>query len=229
MKCRFDCRVKTKDSRSTSRAFTLIELVIVIAVIALVTALAASRLGTFDYWKEEGFIRRLSETIKFLHHQAISDQTFYMLEIDLENSSYRVGALKDDATVNNGIISDAEDPQGLVSLELSDYLTTTFDSEQTMIPPPSFPSLFEKQYLPLGATFDDVTTMRGVKTRRDNGTSYILFSPRGFSEFAVLHIRLAKGAPVTIFINSFTGLPQVYRARKEFKWQWDSKQRKLTS
>lgn len=62
-----------------SSGFTLIELVLVIVIIGLVFGVVGLRGGSFDFWKEEGFIRRIAETLNFLHHQAVVDQAFYRM------------------------------------------------------------------------------------------------------------------------------------------------------
>ena len=51
--------------------FTLIELIVVVLVLGAAMALVGLRLGTFNFWREEAFIRKISETITFLHHQAV--------------------------------------------------------------------------------------------------------------------------------------------------------------
>jgi hypothetical protein len=62
--------------------------------------------------------------------------------------------------------------------------------------------------------------MRGLKPASEGGTAYMLFSPRGFSEFSVIHIVLSNGAPVTILVNPFTGGTEIYREYKDFKWTY---------
>jgi hypothetical protein len=86
-----------------------------------------------------------------------------------------------------------------------------------MIPPPLFPSLAKPVPFPEGVTLTDVRTMRGMKTE---GTPYVHFSPRGFSEFCVIHLRLQNGSELTILVNPFTGLTEIYREYKDFEWTY---------
>ena len=108
---------------------------------------------------------------------------------------------------------------GNLSLELAAFLSPSSGATQTMIPPPSFPSLAEPVTLPQGVEFDDIKTMRGKHLAGEGGLAAILFSPRGFSEFSVIHL-LIGGEPVTILVNPFTGLTETYYEYKEFEWTY---------
>lgn len=183
------------------------------------------RSGSFDFWKEEGFVRRISETITFLHHQAIADQAFYRMDFDLRNNNYRVRVIRteehDDIERLTQISADA----GTLSLELAAFLNPSIGQSQTLIPPPAVPSLAEPQPFPGGMTIEDVRTMRGRFAPPQDELAYIVFSPRGFSEFAVLHFKLNGGQPLTILVNPFTGLTDIYREYKDFEWSYGRKRK----
>ena len=208
-----------------TRGFTLIELVIVIAIVAAVFALPITRRATTQYWREEGMIRRLSETLILLHRQAITDGVFYRMEFDLsrESPAYRVGE----------IVAEEEDPDsvrhlsnagaGFCSVQLAKFSSPDEGRFQSMITPRSFPSLANPVLLPKDTYFNDIITMRGKIDERAGVTPYILFSPRGFSEFAVIHLQLSRpDNKVTMLVNPFTGLTDIYRNSefKDFEWTY---------
>jgi prepilin-type N-terminal cleavage/methylation domain-containing protein len=202
------------------RGFTLIELVVAIMILGLVYALVGSRTGTFAFWQEEAFLRKLSETIQFLHHQAVLDQNFYRLDFDLKNNRWRVSAVRvEEESVNEDLAALAADA-GALSLELAAFLNPSMGEGQTLIPPPSFPSLWDPQLLPEGVAIQDIRTMRGKESASTSDNAYIVFSPRGFSEFAVIHITLSGGSPVTILVNPFSGLAEIFREYKDFEWTY---------
>ena len=203
------------------RAFTFIELIIVIALVAALFSLVGFKTGTFTFWREEGFVRRFSETIQFLHTQAISDQSFYEIEFDLKNNSYTIGVLQEGNGTNPELDSLAGSV-GNLSLELASILNPTLGENQSLVPPPSYPSLAKPQTLPPGMTFESIRTMRGIQEAGD-GKAYITFSPRGFSEFAVIHLKQSSGAPITFLVNPFTGLVEIYREFKDFEWTYSKK------
>ena len=197
------------------QGFTFIELAIVILIIGLLSILVVSRNVGFSYWKEEGFLRNLSETLNFLHHQAIVDQAFYRFEVDIDNNQYVIGILKPEGESEE--ILNLSSDLGNISLELAAFLNPSMGETATMIAPPTMPSLAVPVIPPQGVVFEDVQTPRGKET---DGKAYVMFSPRGFSEFAVLHLRLSTNEPITILVNPFTGLTKIIRDYKDFTWQY---------
>jgi prepilin-type N-terminal cleavage/methylation domain-containing protein len=206
-----------------SSGFTLIEIVIVLFVIALATGVLLVRMGTFGYWRQEGFIRSLSETIVFLHHQAIVDQAFYRMDFNLEKNTYQVGVIRPESDIREDLSAISTDA-GNLTLELAAFLSPAIGKTHTLIPPPSMPSLAEKVEFPPEVRFQDIRTMRGKKLASEGGEAYILFSPRGFSEFAVLHLEDVTGQPVTILVNPFSGNTSIYREYKDFQWTYGKKE-----
>ena len=205
-----------------SRAFTLIELVVVLLLLGVAFAVVAVRTGSFSYWREEGFIRQLSETIVFLHHQAITDQAFYRLEFDFDAKLYTVGVIRPDADISEDLKALAADA-GTLTLELATFLSPAIGRSHTVIPPPNVPSLAEPVEIPEEINFTDVRTMRGKKSAAEGGKSYILFSPRGFSEFSVLHFQTSNGGDTTLLVNPFTGNTTLYREYRDFEWTYNKK------
>lgn len=197
-------------------------------VVAIALALLGFRTGTFAYWKEEGFLRRFSETIIFLHHQAVTDQRYYGMRIQLDenNQSYRIGVIGGDPA-SSAPVSLASaylgNDAGALTIELSSKLNASAGVSGNLVPPPSFPSLAEPQTLPPGMSIIDIETPRGPQTAREGGEAYILFSPRGLSEYSVIHLRMSTGAPVTLVVNPFTGLTETYREYREFKTKYGAK------
>jgi len=200
----------------TERAFTLIELVLVITIMGLMIGIFSVRLSDINFWKEEAALRKLRDLVVYLNNAAVMDQSFYRLEFDLENRQYRVGVVKNDSSIIKNQ-SGANIP--LLRLELSAMLSPDLGDESTLIPPPSMPSLAEPTTLPGQMEFLDVMTPRGKVTTGDKRENpYLIFSPRGTSEFGVIHVALGPGHPVTILVNPWTGMAEVYREYKDFQW-----------
>lgn len=207
----------------SSAGFTLLELVVVLVIIGVASALIGLRSGSFSYWKDEGQLRRIRETIEFLYYQAVIDQEFYVLRIDLDNQSYRVGVLRTEEAAENEQVSSRAQGGGILDLELAAVLSPAYGLEDSMIPPPSLPSLYESVELNSGSSFDLVRTMRETKQKSEGGTASIFFSPRGFSEFAVIQLSLSSGKPVTILVNPFTGLTEQFPDHRDFEWKYGKK------
>lgn len=198
------------------RGFTLMELVLVIVIIGLMLSVMVMRLGTFDFWKEQSTVRKLSELVVFLNNQAVMDQAFYRLEFDLEARSYRVGVMRVEDSLSTN-------PSGVnlspLKLELAAIQSPSIDGDTTMIPPPSFPSLAEPTELPGTLFFEDIVTPRGKVTPDDKRENpFLLFSPRGASEFGVIHLATTTNEHFTILVNPWTGVAEVFREYKDFQW-----------
>ena len=203
------------------KAFTLVELILVIVIIGVMGAIVGFSTQTFSYWKQQGFLRRLVEHIEFAHRQAVVDQAFYRLDLDFKNRFYQIQAIREEVQSSAGLSATASG-SGLLTLELAAYLNPSLDQTFTLIPPPFMPSLAERQPFPEGIELEDVRTSRGKKLSSDGGTEYILFYPRGFSEFAVVHLRV-NGEPFTVLVNPFTGLTQSFKEYRDFEWTYGKK------
>jgi prepilin-type N-terminal cleavage/methylation domain-containing protein len=202
------------------RGFTLVEVVVVITIIAVGFVLAGVSLGGFSYFARENFFRRLLTTVEFLHHQAIADQAFYKIEFNFDSQSYRVGAVRPDDVTNENLAQNANLAVGALTLELADFLNPYVGNENTLIPPPSFPSLANPQAFPKDVSIEQVKTAGGIKNLTQGGTASLLFSPRGFSEFGVLHFTVAGDKQWTMVINPFSGNPSLFREYKDFEWTY---------
>ena len=210
---------------SKSSGFTLIEIVIVIAIIGSMTALLGNSFGAFSFFREDKFISELKERIQFLHHHAVYEQVPYQIEFNFDTKTYRIGALRSESDVNQNISESAGiDNIGSLSLELLDFLNPYTGDGETMIPPPSYPSLAEPISFPGGAEIVDITTASGKQLSSEGGKVYIQFLPQGFTDFAVIHMKLNNGSFITILVNPFTGEAKIQKEYKDYEWKFNKKQ-----
>jgi prepilin-type N-terminal cleavage/methylation domain-containing protein len=204
------------------RGFTLIELVLVIVVIGLTMGLLSVRLGAIDFWREQSTIRKLTETIVLLNNQAVLDQQFYRLEFDLKGNSFKVGVMRPDNAGLGESLNGRLASFNLDTLEedLALLLSPESSSSATMIPPPSMPSLAQPTKLGGRYILLDVVTSDGKISREmdDVPNPAIRFSPRGASDFGVIHISTGGETAITILANPWTGLAEVYPGYRDFKW-----------
>jgi prepilin-type N-terminal cleavage/methylation domain-containing protein len=206
-----------------SGGFTLIELILVMAVVALTLGLVAVRLGAIDFWREQTSLRKLTETIVLLNNQAVLDQQFYRLEFDLKANSFKAGVLRPEDS-GLGILG-ADERRAAINLDpleeqLALLLSPESSSGATMIPPPSIPSLAEPTKLGGRYVLLDIVTAHGKFSRDDNEdlpNPALRFSPRGVSDFGVIHISTGPESAITVLANPWTGLAEIYPGYREFE------------
>jgi prepilin-type N-terminal cleavage/methylation domain-containing protein len=217
------CGLSSSGIRSRSNlGLTLIELLVTLIIIAVSFVLVGSRLGIANYWSEEAFLRKIRETITFLHQQAVVDQIFYQLQIDFEKQEYQVFAMNVDrsATEDPNSALTAQQDVGYLTQELAQLQSPAIGQSYDLIPPPAFPSLGEPIKVPGTIKITSVKTARGNFDAKEVESAYILFSPRGFSEFAVIQMDQGPEGHNTILVNPFTGSASLFREEKDFDWTY---------
>ncbi len=217
--------------QNKENGFTLVEVILAIFIIGLAYSYLMPRLPSMQYYREEAMLRKLSETIIFLHQQAINDDVFYRIEFDLNGSlgeckgtpCYRIGQIVPEGSSGEEISTNSS--SGLLSGELSSYLMPNIGESQYLTEPVNFPSLKKPVLLESDTYINDIRTIRGDFQVGDSERPYITFSPRGFTEFSVIHLQLSNDDnKVTILVNPFTGLTEIYRDTKflEFEWTYNN-------
>jgi len=215
---------------SPDGGFTLIELILVIAIVGLTIGLLTVRLGAIDFWREQTSIRRLTEAITVLNNQAVLDQSVYRLEFDLQGNSFRAGVMRPDNA--GGIAAGGAGSLAGINLDpleeqLADILSPETASGATMIPPPresALAALAEPTKLGGRYVLLDVVTADGKFSREDDKPQKpgLRFSPRGVSDFGVIHISTGGDSAITIVANPYTGLAETYPGYKDFEWSMSS-------
>ena len=88
-----EIRNSQSDIRNESNGFTLIELAVVIAILGVMIALVAPRLGELGEANLKRSARHLTGMIRFLHEEAQAKKTVYRLMFDIQEGRYWAEAL----------------------------------------------------------------------------------------------------------------------------------------
>jgi prepilin-type N-terminal cleavage/methylation domain-containing protein len=185
-----------------ARGFTLLELIVVVAMIAVIAAIAFPRLDPFlPQRRLKSAARLLSGTITLVYGEAIAKNKTYRLYMDPSTDEYWITeATKFESEDESSVI-------GLTlgtSFELLDYTEGGQDIEETA---PTEPMLAPKS-LPQGVHFSSVEIGGAAGTPRV-GTKYIEFTPLGVASPAIIHLINEDDEEFAVTYDGVTGIPRL--------------------
>jgi prepilin-type N-terminal cleavage/methylation domain-containing protein len=82
--------------------FTLLEIVVSLAVIGLMLGIVVSRMDTMLEWDMKSASTKLASTIRYLYNKAATEGLYMRLVLDLEEQAYWVEATTDPFTFSAG-------------------------------------------------------------------------------------------------------------------------------
>ena len=231
--------------KNDQRAFTLIELVFAIVIIALISALAVTRFEPLQQWKQKGELRKFVDTWEFLYNEALARGQAYRLEIDLDTESYyvrreiqlqqseskQVDYLQNLRTKSEQDRRAKREEEELSSIkeeykEEDERLTQTVEKlyyDYLLADPEGSIRLGRPLEFPSLAETKSLPPgleFRDVKTRKGkktDGRVSIRFSPKGAAEFAVVHL-IAGERVFTAFMNPSSGEVSIRDGDQDFDW-----------
>lgn len=151
-----------------SKGFTLIELVVVIAILGVMIALVAPQLGEIGEANLKRSTRHLTGMIRFLHEEAQAKKSVYRLMFDIQDGRYWAEVQR--RTADNAM---------------------EFRRVQSVI---AGEGMLSGQ-----------TTFRDIKVAGHPDETYMLFTPDGWVEHALIHLRDGNERDFTLFVKPLTG------------------------
>ncbi|MFP5519208.1 MAG: Tfp pilus assembly protein FimT/FimU [Bdellovibrionia bacterium] len=190
----------------SSRGFTLIEVMIVLAIIAGVIVLGAPRIFKAST-NIKSVARHLVVLTKETRNKARLNNVTYRLVFDLKEEGTSYWAEK------------GQGPQAvdLESLRLSEEEKDQRDEEA---PPPPFSMdtslLKQPKTLPTGIKIVSIETINSANPIRE-GKAYIYYSAQGFVEASAIQIANAQNQIWTLVINPVTGQADIVEKATSLK------------
>lgn len=205
------------------RAFTLIELIVVLAIIALITSLALPNFTAYyDAERLRSFSRRVIACINYAHQYAVSRRCITALSLDERDRVVQVlvpreYALSDDAEFDSGNVQSESASKvtiGTNTYELPSELAMLLSDRQVEFSPDGFVPAREKR-------FGSVKIPEGIEVaildaEGSSKLNYILFRHDGTATGAKVNVRGWRGFQIAIVIDAVSSKVSV-------EWQEESK------
>jgi prepilin-type N-terminal cleavage/methylation domain-containing protein len=183
------------------RGFTLLELMVVVAMIAIVATIAFPRLDPFlPKRRLKSAARLLSGTITMAYGESIAENKIYRLYMDPSTDMYWITEVTR--------LAEEEESSGVVGLTIGtsfELLGRIDDSENIEETAPSEP-MFAPKELPQGIHFSSVE-VRTNRTSFSEDAKYIEFTPLGTASPAVINLINDEDEMFSVVYDGVTGMP----------------------
>ena len=186
-----------------NRGFTLLEMMVVLAIVAGLAVAAISRLGSGRNNEIKSMLRHMTALSKDLHTRAKLKGYTYRIVIDLKE-----GEKSKDQTYwveksNSGMLMSKDEEQ-----KVREYENDPFGDQEKKQPPkgyaPDEESMKEPRSLPSGVFFQQVELSR-LDAPITSGKAFIHYLPQGLVDEAAIHLVGEKDTRWTISIHPLTG------------------------
>ncbi len=190
----------SRASSNRRNGFTLLEIVVSIAVLSLILGVVISRMDTMLEWDMKKASNKLASTMRYLYNKAASEGLYIRLVLDIDENVYWVEATTDPFVITTGEEEEAKTPaqeseateEGAIEGAETEALEGGEESYAIKPRVPVFTPvesyLLKPTKLPDSVFFKDVY----VEHRRmgvDSGKESIYFFPNGYVEHAVINLR----------------------------------------
>ncbi len=188
--------------------FTLIELMVVVAIIGLVSAVVMPGIGGYFQLTLNSATRELATTIKETYNSTIISGKVNRLVYDFKEGKYWVESGPANALLETKESKEKEERRKRFA-KPSDKPPASEFSMNTRV-------TRKKASLPTGVTFEDVFTQQSTETIKE-GLAYTHFFPNGLAEQTIVHLKDTSEHRASLVISPMMGRSDVYDRRAEMK------------
>jgi prepilin-type N-terminal cleavage/methylation domain-containing protein len=181
-----------------SRGFTLVELLVVIALIGLVTLVSLPTVSSMFQVSLGTASREIATTIKEAYNSAMITGKVHRVAYDLKEHQYWVESGPTTTLLDTEATREKE--------ERRRKFKTSIDAEEA----PSSPFGIDKSVtrskksLPRGVEFEDILSERD-KEPLSEGTAYTHIFPSGITERTLIHLKDTQKHQLTLVVETITG------------------------
>ena len=189
----------------TSKGFTLIEVMIVLALIAILSSIAMPSLRGFAAsTRLKSTAHAIRDMLNFARDMAITERAAYLVVFDLTTNRYWL-ASNETFNLGNPSTPVTASPSG--SLPAQQPTTGQGNTTLQQMPPSRTNAILGIPQKPgHNVSLVRMITNHNFQTIQiDTGVDYIYFSPTGSSEDTVLYIQDQRGKAMSITVENATG------------------------
>ncbi len=192
-------RPATRTISSKSRGFTLLEILLVMAIIAMVMALGLPAIQRVTYQRINSTTRKFVGLVRTVRNDAVLLNTIYRLAIDMDKKTYWIESQREAKRINESTEDTRKKKKGKKGEE----------------PPSNF--VMAPKYSKEPIPFPDGVAFDGVFKEREGlineGTAYIHFFPSGFNEQAILYLKRtgSKTVSYSLVIRPTSGKVDIFQ------------------
>jgi len=187
---------------SHSQGFTILEIMIVTAIIGMVTVLAVPTVSSYFQVTLSAAAREMGSTIKEGYNATVITGKVHRLVMDLGKSEYWVEVGPSTTLLDTAKSQEREERRKRFTKDEEKEAPSAFQLEKTITR--------KKVSLPMGASFEDVTTQAKPNEPLSTGMAYAHFFPHGITEKTIIHLKDESNHKMTMVITPILGRTDVY-------------------
>lgn len=187
--------------RETQDGFSLIEMLIVIALMALITVFAIPSVSSYFQLSINSASRELAATIKETYNSSLMTGKVHRLVYDLKKHEYWVEASSEQVLLDTKESLEKEERRKKFGRLSEERPASPFKLEKTVTR--------KKMTLPRGVLFEDILTQQSPEPMAE-GTVYTHFFPQGFTEQTVIHLKDNSKHHTSLVISPLLGKTDLY-------------------
>jgi prepilin-type N-terminal cleavage/methylation domain-containing protein len=180
--------------------FSLIEMLVVMAIIALVAATALPTVSSYFQVSIQSATREIASTVKETYYSAVLSGKVHRLAYDLKEQTFWTESTRNLVLLHTAKTQETEKSQH------------RFDRNETK-PKNEFQMeeqvTRKKKALPRGVLFEDIFNERSSKNI-ETGIVYTHIFPNGFTEQTLIHLKDSSNHQVSLVITPLLGMTDYY-------------------
>lgn len=191
-------------SKKNHHGFSLIEMLVVVAIIAMITGVALPTVSSYFQLSLNSATRELATTIKEAYNAAVVTGRVYRLVYDIKKNQYWVEAGPPDALLDTKETKEREERRKRYSRaedKEKEKENSPFALEKTITR--------KKLSLPRGVTYEDIVTQQSNEPLSE-GVAYTHFFPHGVTEQSIIHLTDQSKHKASLVITPLIGNTELY-------------------